>query len=96
MSPPRHWSAIAWPLLDALQPRPKEQPVDTDENIWSCKIGGPAHIGQGADLPMRAAVERAYRAITGQEPEFIFSGWGDSLTDNERAVVEDREPGQTP
>jgi hypothetical protein len=41
---------------------------------------------------MRRAVERAYRDITGREPDFIFSGWGAQLTESERAVVEDRLP----
>jgi hypothetical protein len=35
-----------------------------------------------------SAVERAYREITGFEPEFLFSGWGGSLTKGERKVVE--------
>lgn len=60
--------------------------------IWSCKIGETASIPDGADAPMRQAVVRAYREITGTEPEFIFSGWGAELTEPERAVVEDREP----
>lgn len=37
---------------------------------------------------MREAVARAYREVTGQEPRFIFSGWGAILADSERAVVE--------
>jgi hypothetical protein len=60
---------------------------------WVCKIGEVDAIGGGMDLPMRAAVERAYTEITGQQPEFIFSGWeDDALTEPERAVVENREP----
>ncbi len=66
------------------------------EHLWTCKVGGPAGAGlpPGADNAMRAAVEKAYREITGQDPEYIFSGWGgaDGLTEQERAVVEDREP----
>jgi hypothetical protein len=41
---------------------------------------------------MRQAVETAYYAITGDEPKFVFSGWGAKLTEPERAVVEDRMP----
>ena len=66
---------------------------DSPEIIWRCKIGGPGYLtGGGNDLPMRQAIARAYREITGFEPEFIFSGWGAELTEPERAVVEDREP----
>lgn len=38
------------------------------------------------------AVEQAYYEVTGESPGFIFSGWGASLTEPERACVEDREP----
>jgi len=41
---------------------------------------------------MRQAVADAYKAQTGVEPVFIFSGWGASLTEAERAVVENRLP----
>lgn len=62
-------------------------------NIWHCKIGETdALLPNGADAPMRRAVARAYRELTGVDPEFIFSGWGQELTESERAVVEDREP----
>ena len=45
-----------------------------------------------SDRLMREAVVRAYVEITGQEPHFIFSGWGGELTEAERAVVEKRKP----
>lgn len=62
--------------------------------IWSCKIGeaSPGQVPPGADAPMREAVERAYREITGEDPKFIFSGWGAELDEGERAVVENRLP----
>lgn len=62
--------------------------------IWSCKIGevDAAKLPAGSDLPMRRAVAQAYREITGEDPTFIFSGWGAELTEPERAVAEDREP----
>lgn len=41
---------------------------------------------------MRRAVEEAYRELTGDDPTFVFSGWGAQLDEGERAVVEDREP----
>jgi hypothetical protein len=62
--------------------------------IWSCKIGevDASKLPSGADLPMRQAVARAYRELTGEEPEFLFSGWGAELDECERAVVENRLP----
>lgn len=64
------------------------------ENIWFCKIGGDVGDGlpRGADGPMRDAVADAFERITGKRPEFIFSGWGQQLTEGERAVVENRAP----
>lgn len=62
--------------------------------IWTCKIGE-CHadfLPPGADGPMREAVERAYRELTGKTPLFIFSGWGGELDEDERAVVENRQP----
>lgn len=61
---------------------------------WGCKIGetDAARLPSGADAPMRRAVEHAYEELTGEPPEFVFSGWGEELTEAERAVVEDREP----
>ncbi len=58
-------------------------------NIWTCKIGENVDaLPPGADSPMRAAVARAYREITGRDPDFIFSGWGGALTEGERAAHE--------
>lgn len=56
---------------------------------WSCKIGEvyPGLLPDGADMPMRQAVANAYKALTGQEPEFIFSGWGAELTQEEREAA---------
>lgn len=62
--------------------------------IWECKIGevDSADLPKAADGPMQEAVRKAYRELTGREPTFTFTGWGGSLTESERAVVEDREP----
>ena len=60
--------------------------------IWTCKIGEVPSVPSGADAPMRDAVADAYRQITGQDPAFIFSGWGGELEECERAVVENRLP----
>jgi hypothetical protein len=73
----------------------KEGSVMKNEKVWDCKIGviGELALPMGADLPMRQAIERAFKEITGRDPEFIFSGWGGSLTDVERQIVEERGPG---
>lgn len=63
-----------------------------NKRIWECKIGESLTVPRGADWPMRKAIAAAYRSLTGKEPDFIFSGWGATLTEPERAVVEDREP----
>lgn len=67
-----------------------------EAKIWTCKIGETSPVGlpDGADAPMRDAVARAYAAVTGEEPLFIFSGWGGELDESERAVVENREPSE--
>jgi hypothetical protein len=59
--------------------------------IWTCKIGEvePEKVPRAADSPMRDAVSAEYRRLTGEEPTFIFSGWGGELTEGERAVVDD-------
>lgn len=66
----------------------------TRGGIWSCKIGEAlgANVPDGGDAPMRDAVARAFSRVTGEEPEFIFSGWSAKLTEGERACVEDRGP----
>jgi hypothetical protein len=63
------------------------------EDIWFCKIGGiGCDLPGGADAPMRNAIADAFREVTGVEAQFIFSGWGQELTESERAVVENRAP----
>jgi hypothetical protein len=63
------------------------------ENIWVCKIGGRIdELPGGQDAPMRQAVNAAFTVITGLEAEFCFSGWSGTLTEGERACVENREP----
>lgn len=57
---------------------------------WECKIGlrddKSAVLPGGCDLPMREAVEAAFQKIVGQEPDFVFSGWGAELTPTQRHV----------
>lgn len=69
-----------------------DNPDQARERVYSCKIGGTVALEPGAAGRMRNAIEQAYREITGREPEFMFDGWGDTLTEGERAVVEDRLP----
>ena len=63
-------------------------------DVWTCKIGWAdrAALPPGSDAPMRDAVERAFRELTGHDAKFTFSGWGGSLTEGELACVEDRLP----
>lgn len=61
-------------------------------NIWTCKVGTSDNVPAGGDLPMRLAVEAAFKQLTGDDPEFNFSGWAGKLTEVERAVVQDRLP----
>lgn len=64
-----------------------------NRQVWFCKIGGPTtELPRGADAPMRDAIGAAYKKLTGQRDEFLFSGWGGELTEGELAVVESREP----
>lgn len=72
----------------------------TEKATWSCRIGTADRRGlpDGADAPLRKAVERAYFELTGREADFCSSGWGDDdgLRDNphlsaeQRAEIEDR------
>lgn len=57
--------------------------------IWTCKIGGvyEGDLPDGADAPMRRAVEKAYREITGVDADFNFSGWGGELSASEAVVA---------
>jgi hypothetical protein len=56
--------------------------------IWTCKIGGDVSLpSNGADFPMRMAIEEAYRKLTGKDSEFNFSGWGGELTESEEDAV---------
>ena len=57
-------------------------------NIWTCKIGETNNVPDGGDLPMREAIREAYLKLTGDEPVFLFSGWGGKLNEIERQVTE--------
>ncbi len=62
--------------------------------IWECKIGevDESKLPSGSDYPMRQAIAKAYREITGQFPEFLFSGWGAELNECQRSIVEEVKP----
>lgn len=64
------------------------------KQIWECKIGecNYSKLPKGSDTPMRNAIAKEYKKLTGEDPIFIFSGWNAELTEPERAVVEDRLP----
>ncbi len=79
-----------------MKATPNASPAPCAGKIWTCKIGETGRLPMGADGPMRTAVRAAYLAITGEEPAFLFSGWGAELTEPERAVVENRMPNITP
>lgn len=61
------------------------------ETVWSCKIGviGKISLPPGSDTPMRDAIADAFREIAHKEPEFMFSGWGTELTEEERNIVKE-------
>lgn len=53
--------------------------------IWSCTICIEDYDGKlpvGSDFPMRKAVKEAFFKLTGQEEDYIASGWVDKLLTN--------------
>ena len=62
--------------------------------IWDCKIGevDKGKLPDGADAPIRQAVQKAYKEITGEDCLFCFSGWGGELDDIERNIVNEKLP----
>jgi hypothetical protein len=57
------------------------------KKLWTCKIGETEFDQHGMDAPMRRAVRDAYLAITGKEPDFIFSGWAGELDELSPTMV---------
>lgn len=63
-------------------------------NVWTCKIGPFAPTSRvgvlppGSDLPMRMAVEGAFRRLTDADARACFSGWGGHFTPTEQAVID--------
>lgn len=62
--------------------------------IWHCKIGYSSEqpLPPGSDAPMRSAVEKAFKRLTGSRDQFCFSGWNGRLSPGEQAVVENTAP----
>lgn len=79
---------------DGLQTIAKIEGQEPPKKVWGCKIGevDAAKLPRDSDSGMRRAVADMYQQLTGELPEFIFSGWGEELTEAERAVVENRLP----
>lgn len=67
------------------------RPSVRDGSTWECKVGiapgTPVSLPGGGDFPMRVAIEKAFLEVTGQEPEYCFSGWGAELTAMEKEVL---------
>jgi hypothetical protein len=71
------------------------------ESYWGCKIGPVTEkewkVMAGADLPMRNAVNAAFRELLGRPPAHLASGWGfttPSLSDEPRMAFEEAgDPG---
>lgn len=61
-------------------------------SVWHCRIGPGAPRADGADLPMRNAVRRAFIDVVGEEPAAIFSGWGEHFCESEVAAIENGMP----
>jgi hypothetical protein len=63
------------------------------ERIWQCTIGGEAdELPYGADLPMRTAISKAFRRITGREPP--FSGYLGKVFVDKWDALESRAVGE--
>ena len=57
------------------------------KDYWNCIIGSidKSKLKNGADSPMRNAVETAYQKVTGKESDILLSGWG--MTEERMKVV---------
>ena len=64
------------------------------KRIWGCKIGEVdwEKLPKGADFRMRVAVQDAYHELTGEWPDFLFSGWGAELDDGEKSFLAETDP----
>lgn len=62
--------------------------------VWTCTIGPVARerLPEGADQPMRAAVEAAFHVLTGEQAQACFSGWEPRFTVMQQAVICGKPP----
>lgn len=67
--------------------------IKSKRSAWACKIGIPEGVSvpMGGDSPMREAVAKAFKLLTGEDATAIFSGWGASFTREEMAVIRNEE-----
>ncbi len=74
--------------------REPERPVNYEADSWSCLVGFARRdtMPEGSDGPMRDGVRDAFLDLTGEYPDFIFSGWGRHPSEAQAAVIENREP----
>ena len=63
--------------------------LDNTRIAWTCKIGSTkgVQIPMGGDSPMRQAIQKAFKELTGEDAEATFSGWGSSFTAGELHVI---------
>jgi hypothetical protein len=81
-------------LVTRLREMRSKPAPDFEHDLWYCKIGQTPRrlLPNGADAPMREAVREQFRRLTGKWPDFIFSGWGQRLTESEQAAADERAP----
>ena len=68
--------------------------MPNEKAIWFCKIGeiDREKLPRLADGPLRDVIEKEYFRITGEWPEFTFSGWLPGLTEQEKFVADWKQP----
>jgi hypothetical protein len=69
-------------------------PKAVEPAIWTCKIGSAPRglLPPSSDSPMRRAVSEAYERLMGFPPDYVFSGWGDALSEGQQAFIDERQP----
>ncbi len=66
---------------------------DNKPQYWHCFVGlaDNSELEDGCDLPMRIAVDAAFKKITGRDPLITSSGWG--ISEEEKDAMEKAEMG---
>ena len=72
-----------------------EQLEGGPSKVWECQIAFAydAELPDGADAPMRKAVEKAFKKLLGRDAEIMFSGWGGKLNDAQVEVYKEMKYG---